>query len=145
MALEVGSILEGKVTGITKFGAFIELPENRTGMVHISEVAGTYVKEIRDHLTEKQEVKVKVLAITPEGKINLSIKRAVEAPPRRAFTPRPRRNGPGMDVDFSRPPAAPQNFEEMLTGFKQNSDARMTDIKRNIDGKRGGTTKKYSK
>jgi S1 RNA binding domain protein len=83
MVLEVGSVVEGKVTGITKFGAFVELPGKKTGMVHISEVAATYVKEIRDFLTENQTVKVKVLAITPEGKINLSIKRAAPPPPAR--------------------------------------------------------------
>lgn len=79
MQLEVGTILEGKVTGITKFGAFVELPGGKTGMVHISEVAPTFVKEIKDYVKENQIVKVKVLAITPEGKISLSMKR-VEPP-----------------------------------------------------------------
>lgn len=63
MQLEVGSVVEGKVTGITKFGAFVELPDGKTGMVHISEVAPTYVKEIRDFVTENQTVKVKILSI----------------------------------------------------------------------------------
>ena len=76
MQLEVGSILEGKVTGITKFGAFVELPDKVTGMVHISEVAATFVKEIRDFVTEGQTVKVKVLSIGEDGKISLSIKKA---------------------------------------------------------------------
>ena len=67
MALEVGSVVEGKVTGITKFGAFVELPGGKTGMVHISEVAATYVKEIRDFIQENQVVRVKILAVTPEG------------------------------------------------------------------------------
>lgn len=75
MALEVGSVVEGKVTGITKFGAFVELPGGKTGMVHISEVAATYVKEIRDFIQENQVVRVKILAVTPEGRINLSMKR----------------------------------------------------------------------
>ena len=66
MALEVGSVVEGKVTGITKFGAFVELPGGKTGMVHISEVAATYVKEIRDFIQENQVVRVKILAVTPE-------------------------------------------------------------------------------
>ena len=77
MALEVGSVVEGKVTGITKFGAFVELPGGKTGMVHISEVAATYVKEIRDFIQENQVVRVKILAVTPEGRINLSMKRAL--------------------------------------------------------------------
>ena len=76
MQLEVGMVLEGKVTGITKFGAFIELPGGKTGMVHISEVAPTFVKEIRDFVTENQTVKVKVLTVGEDGKISLSIKKA---------------------------------------------------------------------
>ena len=75
MQLEVGSILEGRVTGITKFGAFIELPGGKTGMVHISEVASSYVKEITDYLSMNQMVKVKIIGITPEGKVSLSISR----------------------------------------------------------------------
>ena len=78
MQLAVGNIVEGKVTGITKFGAFVELPGGKTGMVHISEVAPTYVNEIRDHVTENQVVKVKILNITEEGKISLSMKRAMD-------------------------------------------------------------------
>ena len=86
MQLEVGKIYEGKVTGITKFGAFVELEPGTTGMVHISEVANTFVNEIRDHLTEGQQVKVKVLNVTDDGKISLSIKKAVDnPPPRRDF------------------------------------------------------------
>ena len=78
--LEVGAVLEGKVTGITKFGAFVELPGGKTGMVHISEVAPTYVKEIRDYVTENQTVKVKVLSIGDDGRVSLSIKKAMEQP-----------------------------------------------------------------
>ena len=154
MAVEVGAIVEGKVTGITKFGAFIELPGGKTGMVHISEVAATYVKEIRDFIQENQTVKVKVLAITPEGKINLSMKRAVEqaapsnAPRQHAPRPHtpPRRFGPGSDIDFSRQNNAPQSFEDMMARFKQTSDDKMLDIRRNLDGKRGSATpKRHSK
>ena len=164
MALEVGAIVEGKVTGITKFGAFVELPGGVTGMVHISEVAATYVKEIRDFVTENQMVKVKVLAVTPEGKINLSIKRAAENqggenPRPRQQQPReqqnarrpynnsqskpqaPKRVGPGADVAFNRAPEAPQSFEEMMSRFKKTSDDKMSDIKRNLDGKRGASRK----
>lgn len=146
MSLEIGAVLEGKVTGITKFGAFVELPGGKTGMVHISEVAATYVKEIRDFITENQMVKVKILSVTEEGKVNLSIKRAVEQPPRRQFTPSPpRRNAPPADSDFARQTASPQTFEDMLNKFKQNSDDRMSDIKRSLDGKRGSSPRKHSK
>lgn len=156
MAVEVGSIVEGKVTGITKFGAFVELPGGKTGMVHISEVAATYVKEIRDFLQENQTVHVKVLAITPEGKVNLSIKRAMEQSQRSTNTsPRsnrmqrtspPPRRGPGNDIDFSRQNNSPQSFEDMLNRFKQTSDDKMSDIRRNLDSKRGSSgPKRHSK
>ena len=92
MQLEVGAILEGKVTGITKFGAFVELEGGKTGMVHISEVAPTFVREIRDFVTEGQTVKVKVLSIGEDGKISLSMKKSGPAPsagspPRRRTSP----------------------------------------------------------
>lgn len=155
MALEVGSVLEGKVTGITKFGAFVELPDGKTGMVHISEVAATYVKEIRDFISENQNVKVKILAVTPEGRITLSMKRVEEnnnaqagAPQQSARAPRvqrapksapPKRFGPGADVDYSRQGGSSQSFEDMLSRFKQSSDDKMSDIRRNLDGKRGSS------
>ena len=90
--LAVGNIVEGKVTGITKFGAFVELPGGKTGMVHISEVAATYVKEIKDFIQENQMVKVKILSISEDGKVSLSIKKAQDRP-----APPPRRSGPRSD------------------------------------------------
>lgn len=87
MQVEVGAVLEGKVTGITKFGAFVDLGEGKTGMVHISEVASTYVKEIRDFITEGQTVKVKVLTVGEDGKISLSIKKATPPAPRQPRQP----------------------------------------------------------
>lgn len=156
MQLEVGNILEGKVTGITKFGAFVELPGGKTGMVHISEVAPTYVKEIRDHLTDNQMVKVKIMAITPEGKINLSIKRAMDpaevqahaqTPSQPAQRPPQRRNSSGGIVwtgAHKREPAGPQSFEDMMSKFKQTSDDKMSDLKRVTDAKRG-SGRRYSR
>ena len=87
MELTVGAVLEGKVKSITNFGAFVSLPENKTGMVHISEVANTYVSDIRQHLTEGQDVKVMVIG-TENGKINLSIKRLEPKPQRENNGPR---------------------------------------------------------
>lgn len=108
MQLEVGSVVEGKVTGITKFGAFVELPDGKTGMVHISEVAPTYVKEIRDFVTENQTVKVKILSIGDDGKVSLSMKKALPPAPR---GPRPRAVSPAVPAGLSGslraiPPAA---------------------------------------
>ena len=78
MELAVGAIVEGKVTGITKFGAFVSIPGGKTGMVHISEIAHAYVSDINEYLSVGQEVKVKVIAIDPAGKINLAIKKTTE-------------------------------------------------------------------
>ena len=85
MEFTVGTLLEGKVKSITKFGAFILLPENRTGMVHISEISSSYVSDIRAHLTEGDTVRVKIIGVDESGKISLSIKRAAE-PERRSLT-----------------------------------------------------------
>ena len=139
MQLEVGKIYEGKVTGITKFGAFVELEPGTTGMVPISEVANTFVNEIKDHLTEGQTVKVKVLAVNDDGKISLSIKKAVDnPPPRREFNnKRPYKNNGGNKPQQEKAPQTPEAaFEDMLNKFKQNSEERMCDIKKNVDNKR---------
>jgi len=99
MEFEVGSILEGKVTGITKFGAFVSLPENKSGLVHISEIAYSYVSDVHEHLQEGQQVKVKVIGIDESNRINLSIKKAMDPPPRPQNNrsgdrpPRPQQNG----------------------------------------------------
>lgn len=134
MQLEVGAVLEGKITGITKFGAFVELPEGKTGMVHISEVAPTFVKEIKDYVKIDQVVKVKVLGITPEGKISLSMKR-VDPPAKRPFNGRP--------DNFEWQPKRNDNmsFEEMMNKFKQSSDEKLSDLKKYIDPKRGNMSK----
>ncbi|MBQ9964479.1 MAG: S1 RNA-binding domain-containing protein [Clostridia bacterium] len=139
MALEVGACVEGKVTGITKFGAFVELEGGKTGMVHISEVAPTYVKEIRDHVTENQQVKVKILSIGEDGKISLSIKKAMDPPPRTSRAPQ-RHVSPGRPGGFEWQPARSDssNFEEMMSRFKQTSDEKMLDLKRSLDSKHGG-------
>lgn len=158
MQLEVGSIFEGKVTGITKFGAFVELPGGKTGMVHISEVAPTYVKEIRDFLTENQEVKVKVLSISEDGKVSLSIKKAMEPPaprPRpqqqqqynrpqqqqhnRPQQPRPSRPG---GFEWQHQKHEPANFEDMMSKFKQQSDEKFSDLKRGTESRRGGYSRR---
>lgn len=145
MQVEVGAIVNGKVTGLTNFGAFVSLPDGKTGMVHISEVAPTYVKEIRDFLTENQEVKVKVLSISEEGKVSLSIKRAEEPErkPEQRRQPRqggnrPRRSSPPV-WQGSRPSQTENlSFEDMMARFKQVSDEKMTDLKRSTETKHGG-------
>lgn len=127
MAVEVGSIVEGVVTGITHFGAFVELPGGQTGLVHISEVSDTFVLDVKEFLKEQDRVRVRVMSFDPKGRIGLSIKRAdptwSEAPQR---APRP---------GYRRPPAA---FEDRLAQFIKDSDERQTSLKRSTDSKRGG-------
>lgn len=142
MQLEVGMVLEGKVTGITKFGAFVELPGGKTGMVHISEVAPTFVKEIRDFVTENQMVKVKILGIGEDGKVSLSMKKAVEVVRTPNNTnnnraPRPARPG-NFEWQGRRNSGEPASFEDMMSRFKQTSDEKMSDLKRVTENKRGG-------
>ena len=141
MELTVGAILEGKVKSITAFGAFIALPENKTGLVHISEVANSYVSDVREHLTEGQDVKVMVIS-TEGGKINLSIKR-LEPKPQREQTGRsfqPRREGapsrPQRSAAPTPPPApktADQLFEEKLKAFMSESDSKISSIRQYSD------------
>ncbi|MDD6806851.1 MAG: S1 RNA-binding domain-containing protein [Oscillospiraceae bacterium] len=158
MSLVEGSVVDGKITGLTKFGAFVELPEGKTGMVHISEVASTFVKEISDFLTVGQEVKVKVLTIDEAGKISLSIKKASdEIPSESEGQPKPQKsynkdggtyqnkrggNHSGANVWTGQKQNAITNenmsFEEMMSKFKQVSDEKMTDLKRSSESKHGG-------
>ena len=148
MELTVGAILEGKVKSITNFGAFISLPEGKTGMVHISEVANAYVSDIRQHLTEGQDVKVMVIGLE-NGKINLSIKRLEPKPQREGggnrsgnFRGAPRQDGGnsrGPNQGQNRPqrapmpPAAPktadQLFEEKLKAFMSESDSKLSSMR----------------
>lgn len=136
MELEVGSIVEGKVTGITNFGAFIELPEGKTGLVHISEVAREYVNDIREHLKQNQMVKVKVLSIENGGKISLSIKRVLEEEAKQS---RKRFVGKPIEVDWSQNRNTQDlSFEDKMLRFKQDSDEKMQAMKRNSEGRRSG-------
>ena len=137
MELTVGTILDGKVKSITNFGAFIALPENKTGLVHISEVANTYVSDIRQHLTENQEVKVIVIG-TEGGKVNLSMKR-LEAKPAREAHAAPRKDAGAARPQRSAPtpPPAPktadQLFEEKLKQFMSESDNKISSIRQYSD------------
>lgn len=158
MQLTVGTILEGKVTGITKFGAFVDLGEGKTGMVHISEVAPTYVKEITDYVSKDQVVKVKVISISPEGKVALSMKKAVEQPQQQSAERKPAPGGQARprsprpapaprynSLDFAQKHKdEPKSFEDMMAKFKQTSDDKMSDLKHNLDTKRG-SRRGYSK
>ena len=134
MAVEVGSIVEGKITGVKKFGAFVALPGGQTGMVHISEVSNQYIQELSDVLSEGQVVKVKVMSISPEGKIALSIKRTEPRPPRPARADTGRTWQP-------RTPSQPQgemSFEDMMSQFNSRSEEKISDLRRVTEARRGG-------
>ncbi len=134
MAVEVGEILEGKVTGIKKFGAFVTLPEGETGMVHISEVSLNYIENLSDVLSDGQSVKVKVLSVE-SGKIALSIKRAQAPAPRRT-----QRADTGK-VWQPKAHSAPQtelSFEEKMSQFKSRSEEKISDLRKVTEARRGG-------
>ena len=155
MEPEVGSILEGKVTTITKFGAFVALGNGKSGLVHISEIANSFVNDVHDFLQEGDTVKVKVLS-TENGKINLSIKKALpqESRPAAPRGPRPAQGyhnnnstaqaRPAQAPRFVRPapqaaaPSADQSFEDKLKQFMSASEGKMADLNRRGEGKRGG-------
>lgn len=168
MQLEIGDVLEGKVTGITKFGAFVELPEGKTGMVHISEVSTDYVEDISQYLKKDQPVKVKVINITEEGKVSLSIKKAMPKEPRQeqhgfAGRGRDQKNGsrnygnkrgenrhsfqPQQMSSYEWKPKRNENasFEDMLNKFKQTSDDKMSDLKKTRGEVKRGSANRRSR
>ena len=142
MQLTIGQIVEGKITGITNFGVFADLGEGQSGMVHISEVARTYVNDIKEFVKVGDVVKMKVLNIGEDGKISLSIKRALEQEKPADSKERRERQGfqqPKLDGSYTWMPkkAEPQSFEEMMNRFKQTSDEKFSDLKRkNPDARR---------
>ena len=166
MGFEVGSVLEGKVTGITKFGAFVSLPENRSGLVHISEIAYSYVNDVHDHLAEGQTVTVKVIGIDDNNRINLSIKQAAPPPARPERRPnngprpvnntapqggndRPAFSGNRPAYGGNRRPLVqteavqqkgPASFEDQLKQFMASSDSKLSELHLNEkrSSRRGG-------
>ena len=157
MSIEVGNILPGKVTGITNFGAFVDLGNRKTGLVHISEVSNSYIKDIKDVLTVGDEVQVKVMKIAGDGKVSLSIRRAsadfseetVEEKPKFQKSAPRNQEGQGSKKPYSAksapsfekksPSQAKVNdFDAMMSSFLKDSEDRLTSLKRNTEGKRGG-------
>lgn len=120
MSLESGTVLEGVVVKITHYGAFVELPDGKSGLVHISEIADTYVKDVRDYLKEQERVKVKVLGYNDKGKLDLSVKQALDPTERQSRV------------------RAKASFDEKLAKFLKESEERLLDLKRNTEAKRGG-------
>lgn len=134
MTLMAGNIVEGTVVNITNFGAFIEV-EGKTGLVHISEVADSYVKDIREHLSEQDKVKVKVISIDDKGKISLSIKQANVQ--KKSVKP--------AEIDWKSTDNKKQsgNFEDIMSKFLKDSEERMQDVKKHQEFKGKGGKKGY--
>lgn len=138
-ALTVGSVVEGTVVGITTFGAFVQLETGATGLIHISEVANEYVRDVNEHLKLQEKVKVKVVNINPaNGKVDLSLKQA-STQPMPPVLPRPYRRWSKGKREL--PEGADPVFEEKLSKFLKTSEERLLDIKRNIEAKRGSKYK----
>lgn len=137
MQLEVGSIVDGVVTGLTGFGAFVSLPDGKSGMVHISEVSSSFVKEIKDFLSEGQQVKVKVISISEDGKIGLSIRKAAENEEKAQRKPRGEYKPNVWQGQKSQPQS--NSFEDMMARFKQESDEKMSALKKPSDSRRSGS------
>ncbi|MCP1143260.1 S1 domain-containing RNA-binding protein [Lysinibacillus endophyticus] len=136
MSIEVGSKVQGKVTGITNFGAFVELPDGKTGLVHISEVADNYVKDINEHLKVGDVVEVKVMNVEADGKIGLSIRKAKPQPEKPERPHRPRRDNNRSNDRNDR--QTKENFEQKMARFLKDSDERLATLKRATESKRGG-------
>ena len=128
MTVAVGSIIEGVVTGITNFGAFVTLPSGQVGLVHISEVADTYVRDVNENLKQNDRVKVKVINVDSRGKVGLSIKQVTA----------PAKGYRGRGSRDRGPRRSNESFEDKLVKFMKESDERQQSLKRNMDSKRGG-------
>ena len=124
MGIEPGSIVEGTVVKITTYGAFVELPDGKSGLVHISEIADTYVKDVKDYLKEQEKIRVKVLGLNEKGKLDLSVKQALSPEERQARV------------------RSRSSFEDKLKAFLKESEERLLDLKRNTEAKRGGRRRK---
>jgi S1 RNA binding domain protein len=135
MGLLVGDTIEVIVTKITSYGAFVELPDRKRGLIHISEIANTYVKDVNEYLKEKQKVRVKVLTVSNDGrKIDLSMKQADSNEPAPAEKVRPVNVRPINNV---RGPVD-SSFEDKISRFMKTSEEKLVDLRRNIEAKRGG-------
>ena len=141
MSIEVGAKLQGKVSGITNFGAFIDLGEGKTGLVHISEISNGFVKDIHDVLTVGDEVTVKVTSVGDDGKVGLSIRKAQDQPQpeKKPFKREFRDNNRSKPAPKGKPQnSGKQDFDSLMSSFLKDSDDRLSSIKRNTEGNRGG-------
>ena len=128
MPLATGDVVEGKVAKLVKFGIIVQLPEGRSGLVHISEIADAYVQDVADYFEEGDGVKVKILGTDERGRLQLSAKQAEAREPIRPVAPSPGRGSSQGRLS--------ESFEDRLSAFMKHSDKRLVDLKRNQDAKR---------
>ncbi|MFC5704225.1 S1 domain-containing RNA-binding protein [Cohnella faecalis] len=138
MAIEVGTKLEGKVTGITHFGAFVDLSGGVTGLVHISEIADSYVKDVNEHLKIADVVTVKVINVDKDGKIGLSIRQAVDKPPEQQQQQQQNRGPRDRGGRPFKPGPGRATFEDKVSRFLKDSEERISNLKKSTESKRGG-------
>lgn len=138
MSIEVGNIVEGKVTGLAKFGAFVDLGDGQSGLVHISEVSDKFVEDINVELDKGQDVKVKILSIADDGKIALSIRKAQENKPEQSKQEAPKKLEPSSKPNHFKKTNENKDFDAMMNSFLKDSEDRLSSIRKNTEGKRGG-------
>lgn len=137
---QLDSIHEGTVTSVMPFGAFVRFGSGESGLVHISELSGEFVKDINEFVKKGDKVRVKVIRIDDAGKISLSMKQAVKknepAPEKKE---KPKKPSPRPDsFDWSARPAEELSFEDKLSRFKHESEEKIRDSKRRMENKRSG-------
>ncbi|MBR4201523.1 MAG: S1 RNA-binding domain-containing protein [Oscillospiraceae bacterium] len=147
MQLEIGQIYDGVVRNITQYGAFVDVAaedgKRLSGMVHISEVADAFVRDIHDYLHENDKVRVKVISINPQGKVSMSIKQAAEQTEMQKSRPdqkekqKPRIYEPKRSI-----PQSEMSFEDKLLHFKQTSEEKICDLKRGSERRSGSRSRK---
>jgi S1 RNA binding domain protein len=126
---EIGSIIEGKVVKLLKYGVIVELPEGESGLVHISEIDNNFIQDVSDYFRENDQVEVKVIGIDDKGRLQLSVRQAQPDYVEMSRPPSRRRHRSREELDA---------FEDKLSGFMKQSSERLLDLKRNIEAKRGG-------
>lgn len=147
MALDIGSTVEGTIVKLTEYGAIVRLQGGKTGLIHVSEIADSFVRDVKDYFKEHDHVMVKVLNVNNKGRYELSTKQ-IEQPVQKLVSPRKQKKlierpleainlGPEQDSHYTETGNPIGNFEERMTRFMRDSQERQLDLKRNIESKRG--------
>lgn len=153
MEIKASEIVQGRVAEVRDFGAFVWLEDGRKGLIHISEISDDFVKDIHNRIKPNQKVKVKVLSVKDDGRIELSLKQAENQeytrPPKQErehpHLPATEYLGEPPNMNFLRDRDQPDEFDQMLKSFKRMSEENLLDNKRSVERKRAGGDKKKAK